>query len=266
MNFSNLLNELAGAAGGQTSRTPSANTGSLRGMTDKIPGGLAGGAVAGGIVAMLVGSKSARKTAGKAAKYGGAAVLGGLAYKAYKDWQHNNGQANGTQGQYQAAAGNGAYPLDNGSYSRTSDSRTYDSITYSYEQEALAHMNGAATPNNYQILLIKAMIASARADGHIDGEEQRRISDAIGKLQLDPQSRGELLDLFLQPIPVNEIVDPLESMEQKAEVYLASCLAIDLDHQAEYAHLSHLAKALDLPPGLEHQLRAQAMNSFSASA
>jgi len=34
---------------------------------------------------LLLGNKSAREIAGKAASYGGAAVLGGLAYKAFQN-------------------------------------------------------------------------------------------------------------------------------------------------------------------------------------
>lgn len=244
MNFSKLLNDL--------SSNDSANS-----ITDKIPGGLAGGAVAGGLVAMLMGNKSARKTAGKAAKYGGAAVLGGLAYKAYKDWQQNDSRNNASQTtNYQTVGGAPVYiPDHHHSYQHGN-----------FEQEALEHMNGADTSKQYQMQLIKAMIASARADGQIDGDEQRRISDAIDKMNLDSQSRSELLNLFLQPIQIEDIVGNLETMEQKAEVYLASCLAIELDHQSEYVHLSHLAKAMELPPGFEQQLRAQTMNKISVTA
>jgi uncharacterized membrane protein YebE (DUF533 family) len=52
-------------------------------------------------------------------------------------------------------------------------------------------------------------------------------------------------------------------MEQRAEVYLASCLTIDLDHEAEYAHLSNLSKALELPSELEQELRHQAKQALA---
>src|SRR5262245_42035068 len=49
--------------------------------------GLAGGAAAGGLVSILLGSKGGRKIAGNALKLGGAAVLAGLAYRA---WQNHH--------------------------------------------------------------------------------------------------------------------------------------------------------------------------------
>ncbi len=50
-------------------------------------GGLAGGALAGGLVGLLAGTKTGRKIGKNALAYGGTAVLGGLAYKAWRDWQ-----------------------------------------------------------------------------------------------------------------------------------------------------------------------------------
>jgi uncharacterized membrane protein YebE (DUF533 family) len=50
-------------------------------------GGLATGAVAGGLAGLLLGGKRGRRLAGGALKVGGAALIGGLAYKAYQDYQ-----------------------------------------------------------------------------------------------------------------------------------------------------------------------------------
>lgn len=43
--------------------------------------------MAGGALGLLLGSKSGRKMGGKALKYGGIAVIGSLAYKAYQNYQ-----------------------------------------------------------------------------------------------------------------------------------------------------------------------------------
>lgn len=50
-------------------------------------GQLAGAAGVGGLAGLLAGSKGGRKFVGKAATYGGLALLGGLAYRAYTNWQ-----------------------------------------------------------------------------------------------------------------------------------------------------------------------------------
>ena len=65
----------------------SANAGP--GKTDL--GKYATGAVAGGALALLLGSKRGRGLGGKALKYGSAAALGVLAWNVYRDWQSKQG-------------------------------------------------------------------------------------------------------------------------------------------------------------------------------
>ncbi|MAZ66441.1 MAG: protein YebE [Kangiellaceae bacterium] len=235
MDFSKILGSLS-SQGSQ-----------LKSLQSNMPGGLAGGAVAGGLVALLLGSKTARKTATKAAKYGGAAMLGGLAYKAYTNWQqHNSGSAASQADSHtnnMAQHGHAVGPTN---------------AFHHFEQEALEHANGADSPQSFNVALMKAMIASAKADGHIDPDEQSKISEAIEKLALEPAQKAELMELFIRPIAIDDFISDLQSMEQKAEVYLASCMVIELDSQQEYIHLSNLSKALGLPPGLEYELRKQA--------
>ena len=52
----------------------------------------------------------------------------------------------------------------------------------------------------------------------------------------------------------------------KAEIYLASCLVITLDHPAERAHLDNLAMALQLPAELAQQLEQQATQAITEAA
>ena len=241
MKFSNIINDLSSAIDqGRKSNPAASSSDRLQSITSNLPGGLAGGAIAGGMVALLASNKSARKFAGNAAKYGGTALLGGLAYKAYQGWQSSSSSGQSSlQGQ-----------------------RRIDD----YEQEAQAHIDGREISQRFEVALIKSMICAARADDYIDSDERRKISEALQKMNVDHQVKGEVLDLFLTPFSIDDFVGDLESLEQKAEVYLASCLVIDLDHEAEYAHLSNLSSALKLPEELTHQLRLQANQALQASA
>ncbi len=226
MNLQSILSQFTNSA------TP--DSGNSQAFGDKlgqlgnlIPGGLAGGAMAGGVMALLVSNKSARKFAGTAATYGGAALLGGLAYKAYKNWQHGN-------------------------QDRTPISE--DSFT---SAEILSP--------DYQLTLIKAMIAAARADGHIDATEQQQIFDAIDNMELSTDEKALMFDLLRQPITVGELAQGAQNIEQKSELYLVSCLIAGSDQPAEIAHLAQLARALDLPPGLAQQLHMQAHQTMAAA-
>jgi uncharacterized membrane protein YebE (DUF533 family) len=75
-----------------------------------------------------------------------------------------------------------------------------------------------------------------------------------------------VFDLLRHPISVEEITQGLENMEQKSELYLASCLVINPDHPSEQAHLDNLAMALKLPPDLAKQLQWQANQAMAEAA
>jgi uncharacterized membrane protein YebE (DUF533 family) len=240
MNIQNLLNQFIGSG---DSASPTNNTAqgigdSLSKLGDKLPGGLAGGAAAGGIMALLMSNKSARKYAGKAASLGGAALLGGLAYKAYSNWQHNKGE----------------------------HTRGFDDL-----DEIAADKNEAFTPidmqtPDFQLRLIKSMIAAAKADGHIDATEQQRIFRAVEEMDVSTEVKGIIFDLLHQDIAINELVSGNENIEQKSEIYLVACLVINLDKASEQSYLDQLEAALELPDGLAQQLQWQAQRAMADAA
>ena len=105
-------------------------------------GGFGGGALAGGLLGVLLGNKTLRKKGGKVATYGAAAALGAVALKAYQDWQ-NNKQA----GTVSAPAAPISVPMPVSAPA---------SLGWS-EPELEQHSR----------VILSAMIAAAKADGHI---------------------------------------------------------------------------------------------------
>ena len=243
MNLNNLLNQFLGGntPGGQDSNPNQGGLGSTLGnIGSHIPGGLAGGAAAGGIVALLMGNKSARKMAGKAATYGGAALLGGLAFKAYQNWKDNSS----AQAQPAAAPASSA----------TSDA--------DFHQKALADNGAGQAP--FELTLIKGMIAAAKADGHIDSQEQARIFEAVERMNLAAEHKAIIFAALQQNISIQELAANTHSIETRSELYLASCLVMQPDHPAERAHLDQLASALQLPGDLAAHLESQAIQAQAA--
>ena len=76
-----MLEQLMGAGKGWLNDGGDTRKAQMKGMAQ---GGLAAGAMA-----LLLGNKNIRKYGTKVAAVGGAAALGGLAYKLYQDWQQN---------------------------------------------------------------------------------------------------------------------------------------------------------------------------------
>ena len=182
------------------------------------------GAMAGGVLALLLGTSGGRKLTGGALKVGGLAALGGLAYQAYRNWQ---GSAIGEPG-------DSGTPVD--------------------------RLSGSEAEQRSQALL-KAMLAAARADGHIDAAEREKIREGIRRLGLEGQM-VQLIDTELgAPVDPAEIARGADSPEAAVEIYLASLLVIDPDHHDERRYLNDLAGHLKLAPGLVRELEAQARSS-----
>jgi len=232
-----LLDQLLGGQVGNTAR----NVGqSAKGALDQYSGsgGFVRGAAAGGLLGLLLGGKGIGKMARGAVGYGGAAALGALALQAYQSYQQNKGR-NPAQG--------GAAPV----------SMTPEQFAR-LSPQALPHAQPAADGSPFQMVLIRAMVGAAKADGHVDAIEQQRLFGEIEKLGLDAEAKGVVFDLLSKPVDLSAITNSVATPEQAAEVYLASRLAIDPDVPAERAYLDALAARLELPPELRRQLDAHA--------
>jgi uncharacterized membrane protein YebE (DUF533 family) len=236
-NPQSLLDQFLGSQAGTTAR----NMGqSAKGALDQYSGsgGFVRGAAAGGLLGLLLGGKGMRKMAGGALGYGGAAALGALALQAYQTYQRNQGQTSGRP----------AAPV----------SMTPEQFA-SLSPQALPHAQPAADGSPFQMVLIRAMIGAAKADGHVDAAEQQRLFGEIEKLGLDAAAKGVVFDLLAKPVDIGSITQAVATPEQAAEVYLASRLAIDPDVPAERAYLDALATRLRLPAELRQQLDAHAV-------
>jgi len=195
------------------------------GISPDLIKGLAGGAAAGGLASILMGSKGGKKLAKGALKIGGAAVLGGLAYKAYQTWQANKGA------------------------STTVPMGDLKDITPKAEGTPFLPAPRAER-DELSLSLLRAMIAAAKSDGHIDAEEQRRIFDKIDELALDAEAKAFIIDELRKPLDIDAVVRGAATPEAAVEIYAASALAIDPDDPAEQAYLAMLASRLKLDPGL----------------
>ena len=124
--------------------------------------------------------------------------------------------------------------------------------------DALPHAQPAADGGSFQLVLIRAMVAAAKADGHVDATEQQKLFGEVERLGLDSEAKAQVFDLLSQPVDMGSITGAVATPEQGAEVYLASRLAIDVDVPAERAYLDALATRLKLPAELRTHLDAQA--------
>jgi uncharacterized membrane protein YebE (DUF533 family) len=196
---------------------------------DAMLGGLGKGALLGGALALLLGTKAGRQLGGSAVTVGGLAALGGIAYKAYRDWQ--------------AAQGGGApepgTPVD--------------------------RLTGPQAESRGQALM-RAMIGAARADGHIDEAERVRITGQVQRMGLDAEWSRFLLAELDRPLDAAAVARGADSPEAAAEIYLVSLTAIDLDDPRERSYLDTLARHLRLAPDLVRRLELEAAGAGASRA
>ena len=204
-------------------------SGALGGIFDGRYGGFGGGAIAGGLAGLLLGGKGARKLAGSALTHGGMAIAGALAYRAYQNWQ---------QGKAATPAANSGVPL------LPPPSNTPFNPASEAEQQTLGQH------------LLRAMIAAAKADGHIDQKEQENIFAQMDRMNVSAEDKAFVMDELRKPLDVDAVARAAQSPEEAAEIYTVSLLAIDVDNPAERGYLAMLAARLKLDEKLVDHLHA----------
>lgn len=188
------------------------------GLGDLLGGALGGGRASsggglgdllGGVLGGQRGASASRGTGSNA----GMALLATIAMAALKNWTDS-----------QRAQAAFAAPADNATQ------QTFESMT---------------APGT-EALILRAMIAAAKADGQVGEDEIERI---VGRLAADGLSADEkrfLTEEFRRPLDIAGLVADVPNPAVAAELYAASLLAIDLDTQAELDYLRQLAGALGL--------------------
>jgi len=100
--------------------------------------------------------------------------------------------------------------------------------------------------HNHPIIILKAMIAAAKSDGHIDEQERARINEALVKSNLSINDQGFLEKEINKPLDPKEIAALAQDPAMAAEIYLASSLVIDDENYMERVYLKELSSLLNL--------------------
>ena len=195
---------------------------------------------AGALVAVLLGTKPGRSVAGSALKIGGMAAVAGLAYKAYQNYKSGSqpGAGQPTAAEPELLPPPADTPFD----------------------PAQAPQGEA----EFTLTIVRAMIAAARADGHIDHGERGRIADKLRLAGIGQEAEAFLIAELEKPIDLDGLVDAAQTEAQKAELYTASRIAIDPKTRAERGYLDMLAGRLALPDALVDHIEATVAEAKTA--
>lgn len=108
------------------------------------------------------------------------------------------------------------------------------------------HAMEAINDPNTQRLIVRAMIAAAKADGVIDEQENARILGKVGEDGVTESERQLVEEELRRPADIAALVAEVPNQVVAAEVYSASLLAINVDTEKEENYLRELAKRLSL--------------------
>lgn len=187
------------------------------------------GAIAGGLLGVLL-SGNARRLVGTGVKVGGAALIGGMAYKAYEDWKA------GKTAQPAADAGLIALPQPSEHFLPAD----------------------AAAAEDLSLRLLQAMVAATKADGTVTADERARIAQHLPQLGLGAEAQALIEAELDAPLDFNRVAGLARTEAEAAEIYAASLLAVDPNGAAEKGYLAMLAARLNLDAGLVAHLHAAA--------
>jgi uncharacterized membrane protein YebE (DUF533 family) len=195
-----------------------------------------------GIAAAILGTKTGRNIAGNVATIGGIAAVAGLGYLAYKNYQ--SGQSPQAAPQPAPAASQPiALPPPDSAFS----------------------LDSPQLSNDFALTLIRAMIAAAKADGHIDDAERANIMEKVQAVDLGSEAEAFLRNELANPVDIDELVAAARTEEQKVELYTATRLTIDPDTRAERGYLDLLAGRLGLPDALLDHIDATVTSAKTAA-
>jgi uncharacterized membrane protein YebE (DUF533 family) len=199
-------------------------------------GKYAGGAAVGGVLGLLMGSKRGRGMGGTALKFGSVAALGALAWKVYQDHQAK-----------QTAAAAPAAPRP-----------PIDITPPAYAAPASFAALPAPQLEAHSQAMLKALIAAAKADGHMDERERGLVHAELQRIEADAATRAWVDAELARPVEPAEVAAAATGPEMAAEMYLASVLVVDQTTTMERAYLDALARELRLAPTLKADLEARA--------
>ncbi|MCR5813312.1 MAG: tellurite resistance TerB family protein [Desulfovibrio sp.] len=204
--------------------------GGIENLGRKAPGGM-GGLLGAGALGALMGSILPKGGTRTASMLG----LGALAWSFYKKW----------------AAGQ-------------KDGMSTDQF-FSNPEEVFRNTGPAtgqdASSDPTAMLLLRAMIFAARADGHIDAKEQERISSLLPQFFPNADVRPLLHQLMVESISPAALARDVQSQEQAEDLYRLSCVIVDLDHFMERGYFAELAEALGISKARAAELEAEAQTA-----
>jgi uncharacterized membrane protein YebE (DUF533 family) len=248
-----LLDAVVGGLSKAAARSPN-DAQAKTGPSAATPVASAAQAALAGVAGLLLSSRRTRGIMG-GSKLGSLALLGGLAYKAYRNYQAGKplvevAPRQGVDVTPKAPEGATPGPGPSG-----------EDVAHTLAALEMPQSSGfhpVSQTEDDALLYLRAMVAAAAADGQVDAAERARIAQGMKQAGIDEDATRWLESELAAPADVEELSAGVSTPEKAAQVYTAARLAIDPDSLQEREFLRNLAEALDLDAKLRAEIDATA--------
>jgi uncharacterized membrane protein YebE (DUF533 family) len=115
--------------------------------------------------------------------------------------------------------------------------------------------SGKAPDNTDAVLLIRAMIAAANADGTIDETERNAILERLATVDLSPEEQAFITRELFSPADLDTIVAGVHSPELARQIYTVSLMAVEVDTDQERQYMADLAGRMNLDGQTVEQIK-----------
>ena len=105
--------------------------------------------------------------------------------------------------------------------------------------------------------ILRALVAAAKADGHIDARERGVIEGEFTRLNQDAELQQWLHAELEKPLDPAEVARAASTPEIASEMYLASLMAADEQNFMERAYLDELARQMKIDDALKLRLEQE---------
>jgi uncharacterized membrane protein YebE (DUF533 family) len=174
---------------------------------------------------------------------GGKAGLAALGYLAYRSYRDNRRSGKPVRG---AVAGTVGGLVDELTGGKGADRKTGKSLG--------DRLRGVIDPQGREpeledrkaLLLIRAMIVAAHADGRMAPERRQQILAKLDEADADDENRRLVERELDAPVSLDKLLRDIDNQDTARQFYLASRIAVDEDSLTHEAYLAYLRQRLKL--------------------
>ena len=195
----------------------------------------------------MLGGLGYRRRRGMGGKLGMAA-MGYMAYRAYQDSQARTAGRAGGGGAGASSGGIGGMIQDVADRFTGGGSASGGGAAGAEPEPDLRGDEQAAEQfsDETALLLIRAMVTAAYADGALSQDERARIMGEIDGAGADEEDRRVMQREIADPKPLDALLAQVHDPETAQQFYLASSAAIDGETEPNRAYLADLRRRLGL--------------------